>query len=37
MLKLMKIKDMELEELKETIDRLETEKEDLHEEVNDGL
>ena len=35
-LKLMKIKDMELEELKETIDRLETEKEDLNEEFKEA-
>ena len=35
-LKLMKIKDMELEELKETIDRLETEKQDLFEELRES-
>jgi chromosome segregation ATPase len=37
MLKLMRIKDLELEELRETIDRLETEKADLGTEVREAL
>ena len=37
MLKLMRIKDLELEELRETIDRLETEKADLGGEVAEAL
>jgi chromosome segregation ATPase len=37
MLKLMRIKDLELEELRETIDRLETEKTDLSGEVAEAL
>jgi chromosome segregation ATPase len=36
-LKLMRIKDLELEELRETIDRLETEKADLGTEVREAL